>query len=218
MPLNICILSRSHSSKSRYKHYASSWLFPCAFTQVCVNRDKRSFIHSFTLITYNIKKIFILNFPKTDFLKRKFYDSLEDLFCQYYMHSYVCCRLLSPNTLYCVICIWMDKFSKHFTSTLLKSWGIRFRISRRSEWNVCLESKHLVINMMRFMLMNRNNIVFDQEISSPFIDVIQPNYYAFNAQFWWVTWTSNMHSVVRGVLFLSFMTIWGAARCSDQGA
>ena len=32
MSLNICIHSRSYSSKSRYKHYASRSLLPCTFT------------------------------------------------------------------------------------------------------------------------------------------------------------------------------------------
>ena len=44
LQLNICIHSMSYPNTSCYKHYASRSLFHCA---VCLNRDKRSFIHSF---------------------------------------------------------------------------------------------------------------------------------------------------------------------------
>ena len=45
-------------SKSRYKHYASRLLLPCAFTHLCVNRDKRPFINSFS---YCLATVSILN-------------------------------------------------------------------------------------------------------------------------------------------------------------
>ena len=51
LSLNICIHSKSYPSKSRYKHYASRQVIHCVFTHVCVNRDKRSFIHS----SYNLQ-------------------------------------------------------------------------------------------------------------------------------------------------------------------
>ena len=48
--LDCRIHSRSYPSKYRYKHYALMQFLPCVFTQVCVNMDKRSFIHLYSTL------------------------------------------------------------------------------------------------------------------------------------------------------------------------
>ena len=45
--LSLCIHSRSYPSKPRYKDVCHFNVGPCAFRHVYVNRDRRSFIHSF---------------------------------------------------------------------------------------------------------------------------------------------------------------------------
>ena len=59
LSLNICLQSKSFSTKPRYKHYASKKLIPSTSTHVCVSRDERSVNKSINHVMNSITYFYI---------------------------------------------------------------------------------------------------------------------------------------------------------------